>query len=484
MLRKPPSALLSIFAFVFAATSHAQQPNVLWIMFDDGRADALGCYGAKWAKTPHIDALAANGVRFKTAVIQNPVCVPARTCMKTGLYAHQTGVIAMGRPAATKAAYRKHTRRRLPRLLHAWTKAGIRPVNIGKAHAFRADFEQIGDVAAIVNNNGGLTRYGKTVVEDNSFPRVRTDLHKWMIGGVVDVDAKDLRPSRLGDMAVRQIRELAAAKKPFFLRVSFHSPHVANVIDREHFIDPATITLPLPTPESLASKSTYEKEHIRVYAGATLTKKQIGIARGTYYGMVHLVDDAVGRIIAALKEEGLFDNTIIAVNSDQGFQLGEHGVWKKRDFYDTNVCIPMVFHYPKALPKGKVIAAPVESIDFLPTLLDLCGLEAPKNIEARSLLPLIHGKAGPRSEAVFSEHDHSADMYKELRDTGGRRVMVRTKDWKLVFFMDERRPEKDGVLYDLVRDPGETMNLYGDAKHRETVSRLEKMAVVWDRRTR
>lgn len=476
--------ILSIISLVVAAPAMTQTPNVLWIMFDDGRADALGCYGAKWAKTPNLDALAEKGVRFKTAVIQNPVCTPARTCMKTGLYAHQTGVIAMGRPAVTRAGYRKHVRRELPHLLHGWTAAGIRPINIGKCHAFRSDFEQIGDVSAIVNNNGRLTRYGKTVVEDDSFQRVRTDLHKWMIGGVVDVDPRALRPSRLGDMAVKQIRELGAAKKSFFLRVSFHSPHVANVIDREHFIDPATIKLPLPTPKSLASKSTFEKEHLRVYAGATLSKEQIGIARGTYYGMVHLVDDAVGRIIAALKEQGLFENTIIAVNSDQGFQLGEHGVWKKRDFYDTNVCIPMFFYYPKALPKGKVIEAPVESIDFLPTLLDLCGLKAPKNIEARSLLPLIRGEAPPRSEAVFSEHDHSADMYKELRDTGGRRVMVRTKDWKLVFFMDERRSDKDGVLYDLIHDPGETMNLYKDPKHRDTARRLEEMAVEWDRRTR
>jgi arylsulfatase A-like enzyme len=484
MIRHTFVILLSISILTVLASSGFAIPNVLWIMLDDGRADALGCYGAPWAKTPNLDALAANGVRFETAVVQNPVCTPARTCMKTGLYAHQTGVIAMGKPATTPAAYQKDVRPELPHLLQGWIAAGVRPVNIGKVHAFQSDFNHIGDLDAIVGNDGSLTPYGETVVQDNSFQRVFTDLHKWMIGGVVAVDPKALRPSRLGEMAVKQIRELGAANKPFFLRVSFHSPHVANVIDEDHFIDPSTINLPLPTAKSLASKSTYEREHIRVYAGATLNKEQIGIARGTYYGMVHLVDDAVGRIIAELKEQELFGNTIIAVNSDQGFQLGEHGVWKKRDFYDTNVCIPMFFHYPKALPTGKVIEAPIESIDFLPTLLDLCELEAPNNIEARSLLPLIRGEAPPRSEAVFSEHDHSADVYEELRDTGGRRVMVRTMDWKLVFFMDERRPEKDGVLYDLKNDPGETMNLYNNPKNRATVLRLEELAVAWDKRTR
>ncbi|MBH53593.1 MAG: hypothetical protein CMI18_04520 [Opitutaceae bacterium] len=462
----------------------ATTPNILWIMFDDGRADALGCYDAPWAKTPNLDALAANGVRFKTTVVQNPVCLPSRTSIKTGLYAHQTGVIAMGKPAKNPGAYRKHIRPELPHLLKGWIAAGIEPINVGKLHAFKSDFQQIGTVDAIVNNNGDLTPYGKTVVHDNSFERVRTDLHQWMIGGVVDIDAKHLRPSRLGEIAVDQIRKLGASDKPFFLRVSFHSPHVANVIDREHFIDPATIKLPLPTPESLATKPTYEKEHIRVYAGATLNKKQIGIGRGTYYGMVHLVDDAVGRLIETLKDVGLFENTIIAVNSDQGFQLGEHGVWKKRDFYDNNVCIPMIFHYPKALPQGKVIEDPVESIDFLPTLLDLCELEAPDNIEAQSLLPLIRGEAPPRSEAVFSEHDHAADIYDELRDTGRRRVMVRTKEWKLVIFMDERLSEKDGALYDLKNDPGERINLFNDPKYKSTIQRLNTMAVQWDKRTR
>jgi iduronate 2-sulfatase len=473
-----------ICGLLLAGIASANPPNVLWIMLDDGRADSLGCYDAPWAKTPHLDALAADGVRFKVAVIQNPVCKPARTCMKTGLYAHQTGVIAMGRPPAKKPAYHAQVRKELPHLLQPWHAAGIQPINIGKVHAFAKDFKNLGSAHPIVSNGGRLTAFGKTVVKDDSFEVIRTDLHKWMIGGVVDVDAKHLRASLLGDKAVAQIRELGAAKKPFFLRVSFHAPHVANVVDRENFIDPATITLPLPTPESLATKSVYEKEHIRKYAGATLTKKQIGIARGTYYGMVQLVDKNVGRIIAELKAQGLYENTIIAFNSDQGFQLGEHGVWKKRDFYDSNVCIPMFFHYPKALPTGKVIDDPVESIDFLPTLLDLCGLKPPANIEARSLLPLIKGEAPPRSEAVFSEHDHSGDMYKELRDTGGRRVMVRTKDWKLIFFMDERRPDKDGVLYDLKNDPHERFNLYANPKHKATIARLEALAIDWDKRTK
>ena len=187
MIRHTFVILLSISILTVLASSGFAIPNVLWIMLDDGRADALGCYGAPWAKTPNLDALAANGVRFETAVVQNPVCTPARTCMKTGLYAHQTGVIAMGKPATTPAAYQKDVWPELPHLLQGWIAAGIRPVNIGKVHAFKSDFNHLGDFDAIVGNDGSLTPYGETVVQDNSFQRVFTDLHKWMIGGVVAV---------------------------------------------------------------------------------------------------------------------------------------------------------------------------------------------------------------------------------------------------------------------------------------------------------
>jgi arylsulfatase A-like enzyme len=127
-----------------AGTASADPPNVLWIMLDDGRADSLGCYDAPWAKTLNLDTLAANGVRFKTVVVQNPVCRPARTCMQTGLYAHQTGVIAMGGAPKQVPAYRADLRKKLPHLLQPWHAAGIQPINIGKVHAFAGDFKSLG----------------------------------------------------------------------------------------------------------------------------------------------------------------------------------------------------------------------------------------------------------------------------------------------------------------------------------------------------
>ncbi|MFC1541455.1 sulfatase [Candidatus Latescibacterota bacterium] len=261
--------------------------------------------------------------------------------------------------------------------------------------------------------------------------------------------------------------------------MSFHAPHVACRVPESYFTDPQTIDLPLPTDEELKNKPRFEREGLRIYAGADLTEEQIGIARGTYYGMVSLVDVQVARIVEVLEKSGMMDNTIIAINSDQGFQLGEHGLWKKRVFYDQNVCVPLIFSCPKLLPSGKVIREPVELIDFLPTLMELSGFESPNTISGKSLLPLIHGEVSEWREACFSEIDHSQSMYEELRTETGRRVMVRTKEWKLVYFMDERNVDKDGCLYNLINDPDETNNLYSQPKYREIIHYLENLSKKW-----
>ena len=145
-----------------------------------------------------------------------------------------------------------------------------------------------------------------------------------------------------------------------------------------YLIDPDKISLPLPTEEELRNKPLFERENLHVYAGGLdLADEQIRIARGTYYGMVSLDDTQVGRLVKALKIAGPLDRTIIVVNSDQGFQLGEHGLWKKRCFYEQNVCVPLIMSCPELLPSGKVIDEPVGMVDFLPTLLELSGLEVP-----------------------------------------------------------------------------------------------------------
>ncbi len=470
-----------------------KRPNVLWIMMDDCRADALGCYGTSWAKTPFMDEIAGRGVRFETAIIQNPVCVPSRTSMKSGYYAHETGINSMGPAPWKEQGYKpKHT------MLDDFTAAGMKPVNVGKIHGFRGhwdsrgdeqpDFDVTGEIrfkrdwAGTPNMERAKLIRQKLKDAGREYPAAVTKTHKWPIGGTVPLEPEEMSTWRMGTLAVDTLEELAGKDEPFFMRVSFHAPHVPCVVPDKYFIDPATIKLPLPTEEELASKPKYERENIRTYSGADLTPEQIGIARGTYYGMVSLVDTQVGRLVDVLSKAGKLDNTIIIINSDQGFQLGEHGFWKKRCFYEQNVKVPFVLSCPALLPGGRVIDEPVEMIDFMPTLLELCGLEVPAGMSGQSLMPLIRGDVKQWKEACFCEHDFATDMYEELRNGGARCVMVRTKGWKLIEFVSETSAGRNGSLYDLKNDPGETVNLYGKEEYGRKVEELRELAKRWQRK--
>jgi len=469
-----------------APSAPRKQPNILWIMMDDARADTLGCYGRRWVRTPHMDALAARGVRFETAIVPNPVCVPCRRSMKTGCYPHTLGVTAMGKPAAVPPAYLQRVHD-MPNLLNAWKGIGMAPVNAGKSHAFQKDWGFQRDVPGDLDVLG-QTRNEKLKARLKEagcrYPEVVTKTHGWAIGGTVPLAPEELTSARIGDLALERLRQLLEADQPFFLRVSFHAPHVPCLVPKDYLIDPSRIDLPTPTDEELAGKPRFEREQLRIYTGGLdLSPEQIGIARGTYYGMVSLVDVQVGRLVECLRKAGVLDHTIVAINSDQGWQLGEHGLWKKRVLYDDNVKAPLVLSAPALLPQGKVIDEPVEMIDFIPTLMDLSGLPVPETIAGRSLMPLIRGGVTRWREACFCEIDHSMSMYDELRERSGRRVMVRTREWKLDWFMDERVADKDGALYNLQRDPGERVNLYGRREYADVVEYLEGLCRQWDRGT-
>lgn len=468
-----------------------KRANVLWIMMDDCRADALGCYGTSWAKTPFMDEIAGRGVRFETAIVQNPVCVPSRTSMKSGYYPHETGINSMG-PRRGERPKPK------PNLLNAWKEVGIGLNNVGKIHGYRQDWERKGDVQPYFGVTGEIRVKKdwagtpdmerakeirrKLKEAGREYPAAVTRTHGWAIGGAVPLEPEQMSTWQMGTLAVDTLAELASKDEAFFLRVSFHAPHVPCRVPDKYMIEPATIGLPVPSEEELASKPRYERENIRTYSGADLTAEQIGIARGTYYGMVSLVDAQVGRMLDVLKKAGALENTIIVINADQGFQLGEHGFWKKRCFYEQHVKVPFILSCPAFLPAGKVIEAPVEMVDFVPTLLELCGFDVPEGINGRSLMPLIRGGVERRREACFCEHDYATDMYEELRSGGARCVMVRTRGWKLVEFVRETAAGRNGALYDLKNDAGEMRNLYGKEEYQEKVEELREQRREWDKK--
>lgn len=449
-----------------------ERPNVLWIMMDDCRPDALGCYGRPWARTPNMDELARRGVRFDTAVTQCPICIPSRTSMKTGQYCHQVRRTFMGDPPADTPPYLAGSSREYPNLLTAWTDAGMHPINVGKRHAFVQDWLHKGDPRA---------RKSERRDSGKRYPPVKLTTHGWQIGGTVDMHPDDTRPAQIAELALETLEGLADAGAPFFLRVSFHAPHVPIQVPPSFMVDPDSVALPLPSEDELKAKPRFEREQLRVYSGTLdLSHEALQVARGAYYGMVSLVDRQLGRILAFMHEQKLLDNTLIALNSDQGLQLGEHGLHKKRNFYEQTICSPLLFCWPDHLPEGKVVSDPVEMVDFVPTLMELSGLVPLRDVAGKSLVPLMKGEVDAWRPAVFAEIDHSGSMYDELRRGSGRRVMVRTREWKLEYFKDPRVADRDGALYNLRTDPQERFNVYDDPEYRDVIARLEDSVDEWD----
>ncbi len=455
------------------AEQAASPPNILWIMMDDCRPDALGCYGTAWAQTPNFDRIAANGVCFENALTQCPICIPSRTSMKTGRYCHELGTMYMGDPPEVTPPYAA-TARSYPNLMNQWEEAGRKPVNVGKVHALREDWDHRGDTR--------LRESDRRHEEGEEFDPVRLTTYGWQIGGTQDIHVDDTREGVLTDRALDILKELADAGEPFFLRVSYHPPHVPIQVPPPFMVDLDAIDLPFPTQEALDSKPRFEREQLRVYSGTLdLSERDIRVARSTYYGMVNMVDYFVGKLLNQLEEEGLIDNTIIAVNSDHGLAMGENGVHKKRSFYEEVVKSPLLFSWPGHIPSGKMVTEPVEMIDLMPTLLELSDMPVMGGHHGQSLVPLMHGDTSHRRMATFSEIDQSGSMYDPLRVNSGRQVMVRTDDWKLIYFHDPRVEDKDGALYHLTEDPWEFYNLYHDPQYAGIIEELEAHVAQWDR---
>lgn len=450
-------------------------PNILWIVTDDHRPDSLGCTGPKWLKTPHLDGIARRGVLFRHAFSQSPVCTPSRSSLMTGRYCHSIGVMSNKRRLGPKAPY----------LTRPFSAAGYRLINVGKKLPSPRIFDvQIGPPGY---GGPGATPY-KLKAEFAARQKQLGVLHlrenfPVIIAGRYPLPADRTEPAITVANAIRLIER--GLRGPFLLRVSIIAPHTP-VLAPEPFdtmYDPAKVPFDPPTRAELAAKPRFEREVLRNAQGSThLSKADVQRARACYFGLVSHVDDQIGRLLAAMKKRRLLDDTLVVVTSDQGVCLGEHGLFMKRNFYEQSAGAILIVSRPGRLPEGKVIDDPVELIDVMPTMLDAAGIKVPATAHGRSLLPLIAGREKGR-DAVFSEIDFSVPQFERLRVAKGRRVMVRTREWKMSCFVDRSGRDRDGDLYHLTQDPHELRNLWADKAHAGVVARLDARVERWNKTT-
>ena len=426
-----------------------KQPNILFINTDDQAQWAVGAYGNTQIHTPNMDRLAAEGIQF-TRAFTCPVCSPSRAMTMTGCYNHQLGIddwIAPPEPLGLPA--------NVPTLAGELKRAGYRTGLVGKWHLghTKPEFHP--------TNRGfdyfagflpGSAKMMDPILEVNGSTRQ-------FQGGLTDV---------LADFAVRFLRTYR--EQPFALFFHPFRPHGPYVPVPEEDWEPYRgKKLSVPTVESVP------EERIR-----EITEK--------YYASVSSVDRNLGRLLAELENLGLLDDTLIIFTGDNGYNIGQHGLWHKGNgsllatgktrpnIFDTSAMVPLLIRYPALVKAGSVCNEMVSSIDHFPTLINIAGLCRRPGLllEGMDMTPLLKGEQTVWRDDLFLVYNqHHYQPHARMR-------MIRTREWKLVHHYEEGMGHE---LYDLKTDPGETTNVYGEPGLDSIQAELGRRLILWEKRT-
>ncbi|RIV80128.1 DUF4976 domain-containing protein [Aurantiacibacter xanthus] len=442
-----PSCAGTVEAPIVAQQS--ERPNVLFIVSDDLNT-RLGTYGAQVA-TPNIDGLANRGVRFDRAYTQYPWCGPSRASFMTGLRPDTVGVFDLTTPLRANhpdlvtipELFRQngYFTGRVGKIFHQGVPGGI-----GKPGA---DDPQSWDVA--------IDPAGHDIEVLDRLENMTPGTHIGSAMAFYRDDADDLLQTD-GMVASEAIRLMEEHRdEPFFIAAGFYRPHVPEVAPAPYFdlydLDKVPAwSVEDQTPPLLASTAWLPDD-----LGMTEMEQRRFIL--SYYAATSFMDAQVGRLLSALEEKGLSDNTIVVFVSDHGFLLGEHDQWMKTVLWEPSARVPLVIYAPKMGGNGSASPRLVELVDLFPTLAQLAGLQAPDTLEGRSLLPLLQQPAMDGwDRPVFTQIE------------GGR--SVRTARWHYAEFEAGRKGRQ---LFDHAADPDETRNLVDDPAYAEVVARLSAL---------
>jgi len=446
----------------------ADRPNVLFILSDDLN-NRLGCYGDPQVRSPHLDRLAARGVRFERAYCAFPLCGPSRNSMLTGLYPNSTGIFENGQ--VFRQTIPSH--RSLP---HAFRDAGYYVVRIGKLYHY--------NVPRSVGTNGHDDP-GSWEMEINpagvdrlvELPQVETvpigqggGSLAWFASPHGDRQHTD---GMMADDASWVLERCAARRdRPFFLALGFFRPHMPYLAPKDPYFDwyPAA---EMPVVQGVEEdQRDLPEPAIAQYrhADLQLSEEQRRRARQAYYASISFMDAQVGRVLDTLDRLGLAENTIIVFTSDHGYHLGEHGQWHKMSLFEESARVPLLVVAPGQGVKGAVAASPVSQVDLFPTLAELCGVAAPANLQGQSLKPmLVDPQWTGRGWAVTQV---SRKLPSEAKDAPPQRYFgysLRTPRWRYTEWDEGRRGRE---LYDHESDPRELTNVAEQPAHTATLAIL------------
>ncbi len=471
MRKRIPSTLVVLLMFLLSASmssaqrqtkgkSAAPRPNIVFIMTDDHAAHAISAYGSRINKTPNLDRLAREGMRFENAFVTNSICTPSRAVILTGKYSHLNGVPVFN-----------HIDNSQPMLQKYLQSAGYHTGMVGKWHLGGNDPKRPDDGKPV-----GFDYWNILPGQGAYFDPVMIEMgtRKKLNGYATDI---------ITDIAMDFIKK-RPADKPFFLMYHHKAPHrnwQPNEKYRKQF-ENAVIPEPVTFNDDYVGKSDAPRQatmHIDQdlndsdlkvkppagLSGMALKKWKYQRYMQDYLACVQSVDENIGRFMDFLRENGLADNTIVIYTSDQGFFLGEHNFFDKRLMYEECLRTPLIVRWPSRIKAGSVEQRMVLNLDFAPTMLAAAGVAVPADMQGRSFLPILEGKA---------VRDWRKSMYYRYYHPGHHNVAahygIRTERYKLIYFNKLDQWE----FYDLLKDPHEMKNGYKDPANAKLIETLKK----------
>jgi arylsulfatase A-like enzyme len=422
------------------ATAPPPQPNFVFVLGEGVRADELSSAGNKIISTPNLDRIVREGMSFRNSFVINALCLPGRATVLTGLYSHSDGCPDNKRRAIPEE---------IPMFADTLREAGYEVALFGKSH-IRALSQRYWD--SYLGIEAALTDYFHPVMIESE--KGQAEPARPFQGYVDDL---------VTDRALAWLTQ--ERSKPFCLFLWFMAPH-------DPFFRPRRL-LDLYNGVEIPKPATFDDD-LKGYPGKprAFTKgwTKIGttvpvrgaprsleeLVKGHYAGVVDN-DDNVGRVFEALTRMGKLDDTVIVLNSDHGFFLGEWGFYNKMYMHEPSIRVPLALRYPRRIRPGVVSDKMTLNLDVTPTLLELAGLKVPEWMQGRSLAPFMQGgePSSWRKDWLYEYYDNTFAP----RNRG-----VRTERHKLIHYWEA--PE-EFELYDLQEDPGELHNLYGEAGSKE-----------------
>ena len=505
------------------ATSAPERPNIIWIVLDELRPDALGCYGAATADTPNLDRLAADGIRFDRAYCQSPVCVPSRASFMTGKYPRSVDTYNNSMSLNLGAWHRRRLRQAVEDMgLDKW--AGVLaarrarysqqishlpgPVgdffeqvmaNILAVRRFAIELgldedgprhamvpELLADVGYTTINFGKLHHQAptdgfqfnpvmpaadsvcgwgwRTDVAGDLDRVVRLEAGRRGVGLAVGGRWPEGLPSpeaNVTDAAIDFVTQQHSA--PFLARVSYVWPHtpVLPVAPFDRLYGEEDFPINEPTSEELATQPEFIRSRLPASPPARAPR-----ARADYYGLVSYMDAEIGRLLDALDRSPHGGNTVVVLHADHGQLMGEHGWWSKSCFYDPVVRSPLLIRLPANAHAGTVIAEPVELLDVAPTLLSLAGAAPSAEMEGVDLVPAMSGRDRRPHAYAFSEIADASLAHAVPDEPTHVRRFISDGQWHLNATMGPGFEVTDVGMYDLEADSGEFHNLAGETRTR------------------